>query len=105
MRSLVLQTIANSPTNFMTTVRGLDAPITTLVVGLASNVLVPLLSGVRNTLTDAVDVPELVRNAKCVANGIVSSLPDTSVLVSFVDEVCCYRCSPSPSLSFPLLPR
>ena len=81
------QTMAASPTGFMTTVRSLDTPLANLVGNLVSGVLAPLLSGLRDVILSAVSFSALSSDAQCVVDGLLSSLPDATVLVAFLSGV------------------
>ena len=71
----------------MTTIRGLDDPLSNLVASLVSGVLAPFVDGLRSTFLASVDVSNLANNAVCIVDGISNSLPDAGVLITFSDNV------------------
>lgn len=79
--------MASSPAGFMTTVRGLDVPLSNLAASLVSGVIAPFMSGIRSTLLASVSLDDLAVDAQCVVSGLASSLPDATVLVGFLDNV------------------
>lgn len=97
--SPLVQTMASSPSGFMTTIRGLDDPLASLVASLVSGVIAPFVGGLRSALLASVDLNALASDAQCVVNGLASSLPDPDVLLAFLVNVrarlCAWRsCSP-----------
>ena len=76
----------------MTTIRGLDDPLASLVASLVSGVIAPFVGGLRNALLASVNLDALASDAQCVVNGLASSLPDPNVLLTFLVNVRACLC-------------